>query len=113
MYNIIIQRVASESLDGFINSYRSVFFTLYMDTWIQNEDLILDNYRKTSKEFKEDLLMKIQSKLFWEMVLWRRVTDNNTFSVIFQERSFLIIIDYSEDAQNKTRFIENIIFTKK
>ena len=112
MYSVVFTEKSEYALDIFINSYRDIFFSLYSDTGIQDKEMILSNYRSTTQTFKEAILQKIEKIFSDDVIFWRRKWEKAS-SFIFRERSFLIIIDYTEDTESKTRYIENIIFTRK
>ena len=113
MFKIIIEERAEKQLDIFVNSYKNIYRNLFFDSWIFSEKIIIQNYENTGDEFVDVILGYIQKNISSNIVLWRKINSENSYSLIFTERSFLIIIDYTEDIETKTRFIENIIFTKK
>ena len=56
-------------LEEFIISYSSIFEKLYNDTGIEDEYIIVENYRKISRQFKEKLLNSIQEQMLQETIL--------------------------------------------
>ena len=114
MYKIIYSQKSKEQLDIFINSYKWTFIQLFIDSWIQDVERIISNYESIWDTFYIGIRDKIWEKITAEKVLGRKMNwEGDSYSLIFRERSFLIIIDYTEDTESKTRYIENIIFTRK
>ena len=113
MYRIIYSQESRDQLDIFINSYKWIFTKLFIDFWIQDVELIISNYENIWDNFYTIIRDRIWTKIATEKVLWRKMNWENNYSLIFKERNFLIIVDYTEDTETKTRYIENIIFTRK
>lgn len=113
MFKIIIESLAEEKLDAFVNAYKNIYRNLFYDSWILEESIIIQNYENIGDSFVDFILSYLQKNLIPTLVLWRKVNEDGSFSLVLRERSFLIIVDYTEDISTQTRFIEDIIFTKK
>ena len=73
----------------------------------------MSQYKKIGEEFVDVILWYIRKNLSEEKILGRKINEDNSFSIYIHERSFLIIIDYTEVVSTKIRYIEDILFTKK
>jgi len=74
MYKIIIDDFVSIQIDNFIDSYTNTFLKRFNDTWIFDEYLIVEEYKKKSVKLNEDIYYWIQEKLSDEKVLWYKIT---------------------------------------
>ena len=113
MYKVILSDEFWSRLEKFIRSYSLIFEKLYTDTWIENEHIIVENYKRTAEQFKKEILKELFQAFSEKLVFGRKINSDNTFSFILYERSFVVIIHYTEDTHTQTRYLETILFTKK
>ena len=113
MHSIIIKQRVYDNIDLFINSYRNMYLNIYDDTWIEDENLIRNNYVQTSKKLKFLIFQKLEKCFMSELILWKRIWDDGSTSVSLVIWNYRVFIDYLEDLTEKIRYIENIEFYKK
>ena len=113
MYKIIINDFVSSKIDNFIDSYTDIFLKRFNDTWIFDEYLIIEEYKKKSVKLNENIYYKIKEKLSEEKVLWYKKTLEKQLECIIFVWNYMLILWYTEEDNNKIRLIENISFHKK
>lgn len=113
MFSIVLSEKVIYIIDNFIDSYRKVFFQRFFDTWIFNEDLIRKSYIDLSKEFRNNIYNEINIKLKQELILWKMITDNLKYSIFVNVWNYRILLNYTENIEDKVRIINDIIFYKK
>lgn len=113
MYKIIIEDFVVQQIDNFIDSYTNTFLKRFNDTWIFDEYLIVEEYKKSSYLLNDSIYKTIQIKLIEEQVLWyKQISTDMSQSIIFVW-NYMIILSYTEDTKEKIRYVENISFHKK
>lgn len=112
MYKIIISEYVLDKIDNFMESYLNSFLSLFEDSWIDNVHLIEDNYIKISEELKIKIISWIKNT-FKEKIIWKKIWENNELSVVILVGNYRLFIDFTENLEEKIRFIENIEFYKK
>lgn len=113
MYKIIIEDFVFNQIDNFIDSYTNIFLKRFNDTWIFDEYLIVEEYKKSSNLLNENIYKTIQAKLTEEKVLWYKKVSNSKFESIIFVWNYMMILSYIEDTETKVRYIEDISFHKK
>ena len=113
MYKLIYEPKSYFQLDNFINSYKEVFKKIYFDTWIYTENLIINTYIEAWEKLREEISNLIQSKISSDIVLWKKISENEQYSIVISLWNYRLFIDYSENIQEKIRYIENIEIYKK
>jgi len=88
MYKVILKDTFIESVSVFIRSYSEIFEKLYSDTWIANEDIIVENYRQAWREFKNQVFQEVDRIFSQEFVLGRKINSDKTLSFILNEMKF-------------------------
>lgn len=113
MFKISITDNASYKLDNFINSYFKVSINLFTDCWIEDSSIIKKNYIKESDNFKDDIYINLSKNLsLYEILLKRRLRENYNSTVI-SLRNWNLFVYYTEDEEQKIRFIEDIEFNRR
>ena len=112
MYKVIKSKEVLIQIDTFISNYLEKFLFLYEDTWLENQDLIEENYINTSIALKQEILQSLENKLE-NNILWKKVSEDNQLSVIISVWNYRLFVDFSEEESQKLRIIENIEFYKK
>ena len=112
MYKLVYASKAEHAFMYFIDSYKNASMRLFYDTGIDDYLLILENYNKAWDALYEKLIERNIWILSWDVVLWRK-QKVSVFEVHYNFSSFHVCLEYTEDTQSKTRYIENIIFTRK
>ena len=93
--------------------YLNSYLNLFKDTWIDNIYLIEKNYIDFATKFRDDIYNKINLKCLEEKIYWYTVLGNNNYEIKTIVGNYRIFIEYSENNQEKIRFIENVEFYKK
>lgn len=113
MYSIKYSSKSYKDIDNFINSYKNIFKKLYNDTGIDNEDIIIQNYVNVSNKLYSNIKNKIESIFKEDILLWKRESSDNDIYIIASIDRLRMFIYFSEDNNEKIRFIEEIEFFKK
>lgn len=113
MYNVRFSEFAASELETFIWFYKNLFFTLYSDTWISDEQAILDNYLNLSNNLYFDIRNEAEKILSAWNVLGRIQKSINKYSISYKVGNFLIILVYTENSKLSEREIKSIKFYKK
>jgi len=69
MYSLEFSDDAIISIRNFIDSYDNIFIKLFTDTWIDNEKLIIEQYKLISKGIYNKMILSINNSLKPEKVL--------------------------------------------
>lgn len=113
MYRIIIEDFVVNKIDNSIDSYTNTFLKRFNDTWIFDEFLIIEEYKKSSNLLNENIYKTIQAKLTEEKVLWYKKISTNKFESIIFVWNYMVILLYIEDIEIKMRYVDDISFHKK
>ncbi len=112
MYKIIILTFVREKIDNFFKSYLDSSLSLFVDSGIENVELIEENYKNIAKDFRNKIYFKID-ETFSSEILPKKVSENWELSCIIAVWNFRLFIDYLEDSKEKIRYIESIEFFRK
>jgi len=113
MYALIYQLKAENKIKWFIKFYKNIFINMFFDTGLFYEDIIVRNYIEISEKFYNEIIDSIDLFFEEEKIFWYKKLENKNFQVSLIVENFRLFIEYSEDNQDKIRFIENIEFHKK
>lgn len=113
MYKIVFSLDSNLQINSFVNSYKTSFLTRFFDTWIFDEDLIVNNYIKLSEEFKVKIYNAIIEKLKEDLVFWRMISEKEVNSIFIIVWNYRILLDYKENIENEVRIVQEINFYKK
>jgi hypothetical protein len=112
MLKVVYSQESFEELERFISSYKSVFKKLYVDTWLDDEKLIIENYIKVWNLLYEKIITKLEYICSQEKILWISKNYESDYVVVSLER-LRIFIYFSENKALKERYIEHLEFFKK
>ena len=113
MYKINYEKIVISEINDFVESYLSIFVKRFNDSWIFDENIIMDNHIENSIKLRISLFDWIEN-IFWNSeILGHKPLDNNKKQLTIVIKNFRLFIKYSEDLENKIRFIEKIEFHKK
>lgn len=108
-FQVVLSEIVRDKIDRYIHAYEFFFEKLYEDTGIWSEDQIRENYRKQARERKEKVLGKLQFVFSQEIILGR--TSETTHIILFENK--VLIVTYSEDENERLRYIEDIIIAER
>lgn len=103
MRNIIYSDKVILSVDDYIYWYKKYFYSLYSDTGIFSEQLILDRYEEEAKSRHREIFDCIHTSLSMEVVLGR--TSDNTLFLPW--RSKILWLSWVDE--NNTRIVTDLI----
>jgi len=112
MLEIRFSELALAELKKFIQLYEEGFFILYKDSGIWAVDAIIENYRQSAKRISEKIFSEIKRKLKDAKVLGRK-ENKNWHELTFYVDDRLIVIYFSDDTENKVRWVESIGIDRK
>lgn len=113
MYKIKYSNEAFIQIDNFINSYKNIFKRIYLETWIHDENLIINNYFEIGDKLSKNIKKSIENSFDKELVLWKSIEESKNEFVIISTNNFKLFVYYSYKKDLKERYIENIEFFKK
>lgn len=61
MFSIKYSEKAYLSIDDFVNSYKNYFIKLYTDTWIADENIIINNYIAVWNQLHNNVNLKLKT----------------------------------------------------
>ena len=100
-------------IENFISSYFRVSLSLFDNSWIYNEYIIRQNYIETSNNLREDILSSIHKVFTDEIIIYKKINKKYYTSTIIQLKNRNLFVYYSEDKEQKIRFVEDIEFNRR
>ena len=113
MYELIYKKKSENKIKSFIKSYKNIFLDTFTDTWLFYEDIIRENYINNSEKFYNEIIDNIDLFFTEEKILWYSILKNNNLQITKIIWNYKLFIEYSENINNRIRFIEDIKFNKK
>lgn len=107
------RHAASAELESFVDRYRDAFRTLYSDTGLWNEDLIIAGYEQNTEQLYFTIRHTIAAHLTKRPVFGRKRAAEGWFEVHLSIESRHIVVLYSEDKKTSTRWVESISIGRK
>jgi len=111
MYKVYFEESFFDWLDSFILSMQNYYYNFYSNTWIYDEDKIVQWYIKKYEDFKTNLLINI-NEIGKNWILWRKVlySFNNIehVSFVFTCCNYNISITAIKNDNNKEIIISTI-----
>ena len=104
MYKVKFNISVQEYLSGYFKLYRKYYEDLYKDSWLWNEDQIINWYIQESIKRKEEIIDLLEESISNEKILWR--TFKNTLFIKWKTK--YIFIKWMEKENIKTRYIISI-----
>ena len=113
MFKVEYDETVIISINNFVNWYLNTFLERFNDSWIFNENIIVNNYKNKSIELKKSIFSEVENN-FWNLeILGYKPLKNNIRKTWILVWNYRLFIEYSEDLENKIRFIEKVEFHKK
>jgi len=107
------RNAARIDLESFINHYREAFRTLYSDTGLWNEDLIIEGYERSALQLYDAINAAIRLRIGKNKVIGRKQVTSNWFEAHVSAASRTIFVLYSEEKTTNTRWVESISIDRK
>ena len=104
MYQIQYNKKVEKYLSKYFRIYREYYENLYMDSWLWNENQIINWYKDESINRKYEIITSINN-IIWEDEILGRTLDNTIF-IIWRKK--YIFVEWLDDNINKIRYIKNI-----
>ncbi|MEK7587138.1 MAG: hypothetical protein AAB453_04705 [Patescibacteria group bacterium] len=104
--------LAISQIKVFIRAYEEGFFTLYRDSGIWSEELIIEGYHQAALRLSQQIFENIKLYLGDKKVLGRKVK-NSWLEFSFSLDQRLITVYFSENKDDKIRWIESIGIDRK
>lgn len=73
MYKVYFNESFFEWLDLFLNSMKNYYYNFYTNTWLYNEDKIVQSYFEIYEKMKTEVLNEINS-ICENWIIWRKIT---------------------------------------
>lgn len=113
MFKVIFTEMAEFALKSFTNYYEDGFTSLYKNSGLWAENLILQQYHQTAIQLNFAIVDEIGKKLEQKDVLGRKPKLENWYEIDFYIGDRFICIVYSENKNTKIRFVESIEIGKR
>ena len=113
MFRIVITDNVSYKIKKFTSSYFKVSLDLFTDCWIEDSKTIKENYIKKSYKFKSDIYISLNNHLSQEKILLKRKQKDSYISTAISLTNWNLFISYTEDKEQKIRFVEDIKFNRR
>lgn len=105
------ERAVSE-IKKFIRSYEEGFFNLYKDSGIWSEDIIIRHFKEAATRLSDKIFLEIEQHLYHNKILGRKQS-TKWLELSFYIGDRLIVIYFSEDNNEQTRWIEAVYIDRK
>lgn len=112
MFEVLFTEQAAEGLYRFIDRYSDCFESLFRDSGIWAEAVIIQKYRIAARELNDRFIQEIQKKLSEETVFGRKRA-GEWFEISFHVDVRLVVAYYSEDKEKKMRSVQWIGINQK
>ncbi len=100
-------------LESFVDHYEEAFRELYRDSGLWNEQNIIEGYKRNAIKVYDDIANAIDIRLAESKVLGRKSLPYKWYEVSLYVGSRLVVVYYSEDQKEDTRFVESISINRK
>ncbi len=107
------REAAIADLRRYVAQYASSFFESYRDTGLWNADTIIASAGQNAEKLQDMIFESISARLTALRVIGRKQLFDSWGEIGFHVGSRLVIVYYSEDKKNKTRWIESISIDRK
>ena len=104
MFRIQLNKKVQNYLSEYFGHYRGYYQKLYEDSWLWNEEQIIDWYIKESQKRKEEIISLVEKYISQDEILWR--TLENT--IFLHWRTKYIFIQWRDNKKLKLRYILKI-----
>lgn len=111
MFSLVIDEIIRFKIDLFLESFLNSNLKIFLNSWIENEFEILENYKNIAKSYRNEIYLKIE-KIFSEEIIFQKIEKWRVTSS-FSVWNFRFVIEFSEDKVEKIRFLENVEIYKK
>lgn len=101
MYKIEYSLKVQEYLFEYFEYYRKYYEELYSDTWLWNEEQIIDWYVREAKNRKEEIIKLIEKNFSENEILWKSLEN----TIFLRWRTKYIFIEWKENKKSKIRYI--------
>lgn len=103
MHKIEYSEKALNGVDAYIFLYKDYFRTLYSDTGIFTEQMILERYEQEAVSRYDEIFTLIEEKLSHDRVLGRKIDNTD----LLEWRSRIILFSWRDEWM--VRVVENIV----
>jgi len=102
-------------LQSFVDHYEEAFRELYRDSglWNHASIMIMQGYEQSALILYDNIAHAIDSRLEASKVFGRKRLSRNWYEIDFYVGSRLVIVYYSEDRKEDTRWVESISIDRK
>ncbi|PIR83578.1 hypothetical protein COU18_02745 [Candidatus Kaiserbacteria bacterium CG10_big_fil_rev_8_21_14_0_10_51_14] len=107
------RNAARIDLQSFVDRYEEAFRELYRDSGLWNETNIIEGYRKNALILYDAIADAVDTRLATVKVLGRKYLTHNWYEVDFYVGTRLVIVHYSEDRKQDTRWVESVSIDRK
>ena len=104
---------AIAALNAYAAHYAEGFIKLYEGSGLWNEGLIIEGYRKSAKQIRDNILANIHIYLSRQRIIGRKALKQGWHEITFHVDTRLVVAHYSEDKQENTRWVESISIGRK
>ena len=85
----------------------------FIDSWITNEDVIIESYQLFAKNLRNMIFQKVWNYFSHDIIAKSISQENSQSFSIITIHTLRAFVYYSEDINSRTRYIEDIEFFRK
>lgn len=112
MFSVKWQKAALEGIRIFSERYEECFVSLFHDSGIWCESVIIEKYRFAGKELNRNFVDEIAQRLKEDIVLGRKKR-TEWFEIGFRVDHRFLKVNYTENEKEKQRIIEWVSINQK
>ncbi len=79
MYKLILKEEIISIIDNFVDKFLYSSINLYLDTWIQDVDVIINNYESSAVLFRDKIYSSLEMKLIQENIFWKKIWEEISY----------------------------------
>ena len=113
MYRVVISNKAYSKIKELIDNFKLIYLQRFSNTWIYNEEIIVQEYLKKAEKIQELIFDKIENYCSDKKIYWSSCYKNELKYFFIKDQFIKMKVFYIEDNKNYIREIHNIEFTRK
>jgi len=107
------REAAHADISHFVMRYEAVWLSAYRDTGIWSEDFFFKSVHVNGNTLFDDIYDTIEQQLSSDPVIGRKKLRGNVYELHFRISNRHVVVHYSEDKQENTRWVESISIGRK
>lgn len=113
MFNLFFEESAIFSIKNFIKSYKNIFIKMIIDSWLEVEEYLINNYIEIWDKLYQTIISEIKNNFKQDILLWRTINKSSDNYLVININNFRLFVYYKENIDLEERYITEIEFFKK